>query len=246
MEKKKCLLIDADSLAYYEMRRDTLEEGMQGIDGRIQHMLNRNDIFEFIICVSSKSFRYRDSKRRVYKGNRKKNEFVLLPSLLKYLEVEYRALKVHLMEADDMITYLQKSDPERYVIASADKDVLYQSVGRHYSYGKDEFVTVTEDEADYFLWKQMLMGDSTDNIEGVAGIGDVKSDKILKDSTDRKATVLNTFIDKYGILEGVNRFNETFNLVYMLKTKEDVILKTGEDFSEGISENIMNFEYLKE
>ena len=39
MKNKKIALIDADSLIYYEMGKDTLEEAIAGIDSRVETIL---------------------------------------------------------------------------------------------------------------------------------------------------------------------------------------------------------------
>ena len=47
------------------------------------------------------------------------------------------------LEADDLVSIHNKLNT---VICSPDKDVLYQNVGKHYNYGKAEFVEVNEQE----------------------------------------------------------------------------------------------------
>ena len=130
-------------------------------------------------------------------------------------------------------------------ICSPDKDVIEQTAGSHYNYQivglKDEqgnklegqyaskgTVTTSEEDAKMFLYKQMLTGDSTDGIEGVAGIGPKKAEKILSNVTtespqgDVEQLILLTYINKYGTTEGIIRFAETFRLVYILKNQEDL------------------------
>ena len=81
-----------------------------------------------------------------------------------------------------------KANPEKYVLCAVDKDVLGAVAGKHYNYYKSaiykikrKWVDVTDYEA--FLWpfKQVLMGDTTDNIKGCPGIGKVKAAKALAD-----------------------------------------------------------------
>ncbi len=88
-------------------------------------------------------------------------------------------------EADDTVVYLKKTCPD-VVIAALDKDVLYQSVGTHYNYGKKEFVTVTEAEALKYLYFQMIAGDPSDGYKGVPGVGKVGANKALEPLTTEK------------------------------------------------------------
>ena len=69
---------------------------------------------------------------------------------------------------------------ENTIICSPDKDVLKQCIGMHYNYGKGVHVP---DEALKFLWVQVLMGDSTDNIVGIPGVGIKTAENWLKDRT---------------------------------------------------------------
>jgi 5'-3' exonuclease len=98
----------------------------------------------------------------------------------------------------------------------------------HYNYQKAEFLHTSPDEALKFLWKQVLMGDSTDNIQGIPGVGAKTSENWLKDRTkDYEAFALKKYVEKFGMVEGVMKFHETFRLVYLLKTGDDVRRETG-------------------
>ena len=80
-----------------------------------------------------------------------------------------------------------------------------------------------------FLWTQMLMGDSTDGIQGIPKVGPKTADTWLQNipNDDMPVFVLNKYIEKFGYAEGISKFAETFKLVYMLKSKEDVMRETG-------------------
>ena len=107
--------------------------------------------------------------------------------------------------------------------------MLYQNPGKHYNYGKAEFVEVDKTQALTFLWKQMLMGDSTDGIQGIPKVGPKTADTWLKSliPSEMPEFVLNKYIEKFGVAEGISKFAETFKLIYMLKSKEDVLRETG-------------------
>lgn len=223
---KKYLLIDGDSLAYLAMGSDTLEEGMAVIDNIIIDMLYANKCSKYHIYLSRNSFRKDISTIRAYKGNRPKLENILLPSLLKYIEVDHGGVSEYKLEADDLVVYFKTKDTENAIICSIDKDVLGQIAGTHYNYRKKEFVTTSEWDAVEFLWKQTLMGDSGDNIVGVPNIGEKKSTKLLSSCENEEQlinTVLHKYIEYYGKIKGVTNFNENLNLVYLLRTDEDML-----------------------
>ena len=50
----------------------------------------------------------------------------------------------------------------------------------HYNYQKGEFQHTTPETALKFLWQQVLMGDSTDGIPGLPGVGAKTSENWLK------------------------------------------------------------------
>jgi 5'-3' exonuclease len=89
-------------------------------------------------------------------------------------------------EADDELGVQQDKVGLSTVICSIDKD-LKQVPGRHYNFVKKEASVVTEEEGKKFLYLQSLIGDRSDNIVGVAGLGPVKAARALEGlSTERE------------------------------------------------------------
>jgi 5'-3' exonuclease len=79
------------------------------------------------------------------------------------------------------------------------------------------------EEALKFLWVQVLMGDSTDNIVGIPGVGIKTAENWLKDrSKDFESFAIRKYVEKFGMVEGITEFFKNFNLVYLLKTDEDL------------------------
>ena len=238
--KEKLALIDGDSLIYYEMGKATLEEALQSLDGRINQMFNQTGATKYAgFLTAGKCFRYAAAKTKPYKGNRKYSaKPIIFPAIKEYLRQEWGFTSVPELEADDLVSVYH--DPLNTVICSPDKDVLYQNKGIHYNYGKAEMVVVDENEATTFLWKQMLMGDSTDGITGIPKVGEKTADTWLKDvtTTDMPTFVLNKYIEKFGNHEGISKFAETFKLVYMLKSKEDVFRETSIEIGDIITYDV--------
>ena len=101
-------------------------------------------------------------------------------------------------EADDSIASAWYKCPHRAIIASTDKD-LKQLSGVHYNISTRKFSTVTKDQAKKNFCRQMLWGDSVDNIPGLAGIGEVKSLRILN-SSDKP--YIESVMDAYKVKHG--------------------------------------------
>lgn len=218
-------LIDGDSLLYYEMDKSTLEEGLRGLDSRVDTILSNCNANAYVGFLTGKSgYRYQVSP--TYKANRKhRPKPIIFYALREYLKQRYNFKEFDGLEADDLVAYYGANNENyKVVICSPDKDVLHQCVGKHFNYQKVEFVTTSETDAEKFLWKQVLMGDSTDNIQGIPGVGIKTAENWLKDrENDIGAFVFKKYVEKFGLVSGIVEFIINFRLVYLLKTKEDVL-----------------------
>ena len=137
---------------------------------------------EYYLTSSEQNFRL--DINPMYKANRKG---VHRPFHLKackdYLQGEYGAKYCGKLEADDMIAVRAgelRAEGKPYVVCSIDKD-FKQIVGWHYNWVNDEYWYVDEASALEFLWKQVVVGDATDNIQVPEGIGPGKAEKLFKD-----------------------------------------------------------------
>ena len=225
----KIAIIDADSLLYFEMGKPTLEEAIQGIHDRIIDILNKTNCDRYIgFLTKGKCFRYEIAKSKPYKYNRSGSpKPPIYYALLAYVQQDpWHFKSCPGLEADDLVaiaaSYYKKTNEfiKETVICSPDKDVLLQVPGTHYNYQKSEFVTTSHTDAEKFLWKQTLMGDSTDGIPGIPGLGPKTADKLIDNIPgvlSPAQAVVQVYVDKFGIVEGVNRFAETFNLVHIIQ-----------------------------
>lgn len=246
-ENDLVLLVDADSLLYYEAFKEDTNDALNGIDVRVKRILEENNASKFVMFLTEgKCFRYSKAIASEYKGNRKDNVKPRLFEMLKgYLKAQYGAYSVSGIEADDAVVLYHNLTDLNTRICSPDKDVLLQTPGTHFNYQvtgvKDKdgnklegqyaskgMVTTSEEDAKKFLYLQMLMGDSTDGIPGIEGVGPKKAEKILGDVNvespkgDVEQLILSAYISKYGTTNGIVRFAETFRMVYLLENEEDL------------------------
>lgn len=240
--KEGVLLIDIDSLIYYEAYKEKLEWAIQGIDERMARIFSETGTNKYIAFLTEgKCFRYDRAKSSEYKGARKgKAKPMWFNTLKAYLKAKYGAISIDGLEADDAVAFFT-TEFTNATICSPDKDVLYQCVGKHYNYQMVKgdnpgefhskgFITTTPDSAENFLRTQLIMGDSTDGISGIEGVGPKTAEKWLESwklNANIDIEILRKYIEKYGQVEGINRFGETFKLVYLLKTNEDMIREIG-------------------
>ena len=116
-----------------------------------------------------------------YKGNRKDvKKPKHLPLLREYLQMAWGASVSDGQEADDDIAIRATELGEESIIVSIDKDFL-QVPGWHYNFVKKVKKFVTPEDGLRFFYKQILMGDSADNIKGIFRVGEKKATKMLAD-----------------------------------------------------------------
>jgi 5'-3' exonuclease len=155
-----------------------------------------------------------------YKANRDSSSKPLLYDTIKmYLADVWECQKVVDIETDDqvLITYNERGCED--IIVSVDKD-LDQQAGIHYS-PLSGMYEVDEWEGLLNLYKQIIQGDSSDNIQGLHGFGPAKSAKALVNCTTEKElwdTVVALYEKKNKKVEDANI---TAQLVYLLRSKDD-------------------------
>lgn len=161
---------------------------------------NRADV---VVHLSGPSnFRYGVATYKPYKGNRDAAHRPTHEQGLKdYLTDEWNAKFSVDQEADDDMGIAQwtawdSGDEHSTVIVSLDKD-LRMIPGLHYNFVKKETSHITLPEANRNFWRQLVMGDTTDNIPGIPGAGPKKADKLLSEPDFRQA-IANEYKLAYG------------------------------------------------
>ncbi len=210
-------LLDSDIICYRvsAMNNDNpAEEAHYYCDQVIRDILQATGSTEYIAFLGG-SDNFRKQIYPEYKAHRTAPKPKWLESCREHLVVEWKAQLSDGIETDDEIglaatKYWNEGVP--FVVASIDKD-LKQLPGKHYNFVKKEFAYVTPMEGYSFFWKQMLIGDSADNIKGVVGIGEKKAKAAidpLSDEKDMHDLVLSLYNDK-------ERFNLNAQLLWILK-----------------------------
>ena len=147
------------------------------------------------ICFSNgKSFRKEIYPE--YKANRKNLRKPLgIKGVRRWLSHEYKTLQYDYLEADDVIgIHMTKPGKMIKVAVSIDKD-MKTIPGTHYNPDTGESLEITEAEADYNFYRQILTGHSTDNYPGCPSVGPKTADKILSkyDPDDFQNAICETY-----------------------------------------------------
>lgn len=220
-------LVDSDILVYRVgsvTNEDAEPYALSKVDAFIENLflLDLPEIFEWELHLTGKgNFRHDVAVTLPYKGNRKdKAKPVHYEAIRKHMVDKWDAIVTDGMEADDKLAIRQHELTEEFkhkdnsVIVTLDKD-LDQVIGWHYNFVKKEMYYMEQDEADLRFFKQFLTGDRIDNIQGVHGIGDKKSQKLLEDLSNKERW--DCVVEHLGL----DRAIENGHLLYMLRSDDD-------------------------
>lgn len=200
---------------------EPLENALHSMKESLQSIVESVGATSYKIYLTGEgNFRDKISVTRKYKGNRDPNHKPthykeIKEYLIKYWEAEI----VDGMEADDklgieqywdFVTFEVTPEEASTIICSIDKD-LNQIPGWHYNIAKKEKYWVAEDKAIRNFYTQLLTGDTTDNIQGMEGIGPKKAKKIL-DGCKTEEEMYNACVKVY---DNQVLLNEMAQLVYI-------------------------------
>lgn len=152
---------------------------------------------EQYMCFLTGKDNFRKEINPEYKAHRKN---IPAPKWLQdcreYLVIDWKAKVTDGIEADDALGINQT---EETIICSLDKDLL-QIPGLHYQwpiYNREgAFHTINELEGFKNFYKQMLIGDVSDNIRGVDKIGKVRAAKLI-DPCETEEEMMKIVCDLY-------------------------------------------------
>jgi hypothetical protein len=174
------------------------------------------------------------TKRPGYKGNRANSvKSPLLDNAREYLVKHWNATVVKYLESEDFVIrrgYAYKAKGHEPVICCIDKDLLQHNF-TYYNYNTRALTTLSKEQAALNLWRQVLTGDSTDNIPGVPGIGPVKSKRLVTDADEAPIQAAQVYVDE-GF--SYDYFVEQYNLIYIRPDPHTDLLKplTREQYDE--------------
>ena len=233
-ESCEYLVIDGDTIAYMIgwHHRDHTDEAL------IKHAVDQwlKDFFaiagmKYYIGVlapnnSSNCFRKNIYKYKPYKGNRtEKEEWIKFwePIIRQHLADEWWfTLAPNHLETDDVVAAIVEGNPKA-VLCSPDKD-LKQIPGFHLNYKQNtedsplQVDIIEYNTAKRNLWTQVLTGDTTDNVNGITGMGEAKAKKLLDETQQLlwENAVQLAYQKQYGPYYGPIIFTETYNTIRLM------------------------------
>ncbi len=192
-EKKKELDLQTNALGgewdvSVETFPEPVENALNNVRTTVDAIVDKFDgcVFEFFL-TGENNFRKGLATILPYKGNRKDAARPThYDAIRDWIVRKYNASVVDGQEADDAIGIRSTVLGEQACIVSTDKD-LNTIPGWHYDWVKKELYYVNERESYRNFYTQVLMGDRTDNIPGIDGVGPKTATDILKGYTSPKA-----------------------------------------------------------
>lgn len=244
-------LLDADIFVYrvgFTTNEEPAQVAISLLDNMIEECLAAVGAESFTCYLSDSTkngFRYKLYPE--YKANRTQEKPKHYQALRDHLVSFWNAIITEGQEADDALGIDQSENNKKLysynigggkvtdfgllkqqetIICSIDKD-LFQIPGNHYNFVTKQFNFITEEQGLYFFYKQVLMGDPSDNIGGLKGIGPKKAEKILGEVGQDEHTLLNKVWNAYNEVLGEKYFNEVRDILTLtaqlvkIRTKEN-------------------------
>ena len=180
----RALELDRPHMMEFERIPDPVAYALHNVSMTIESIKDATACDDYVVYLSGPTnFRNELATIRPYKGNRDKaHKPVHGPAIREYLAANHPTVLSDGEEADDVIGYNHyeryKQDIESSIIATVDKD-LNMIPGKHYNFYRKELFYVDDDLANQWFYTQLLVGDPTDNIQGVPKIGKKKAEKLL-------------------------------------------------------------------
>jgi 5'-3' exonuclease len=210
-------LVDADLVAFRCAATVTEEEpldvALYRVDVLMRQILEGADASEYKAYLTGRG-NFRKKINPEYKANRKDKEPpCYLQQCREYLIKEWNAIVSEGCEADDLLGINQTSET---IICSLDKD-LDMIPGQHYNWTRVESYYVNKQDGIRHLYKQMLIGDKSDNIVGVDRIGPVKAAKLIDHLNDEQEM----FDTVYYLYNNPERFVMNANCLWIQREENE-------------------------
>ncbi len=258
------LLIDGNNLAYRWLNRKNYDDYGDEYIKTVRSLAKSYRAERIIICYDYGKSYYRMDIYDEYKATRKKPKE---PEEIAKYEAFFNCLnnlveddfpiefyKMRGVEADDLIAFFALNNQKKYEhiwIISSDKD-LYQllsdkvSIFNLYSRREITIDTLLEDRGitpDEFLLAKIIEGDTGDNINGIAGIGEKRSSILAREYKDFKSLMVALPIKKQSkYIKNLNEGKQILilneKLINLTRYNEKAVKagKHGDEYWETLNE----------
>ena len=218
-------LIDGDAVIFRCAAsvpdEEPLDYATRRVDELLQKIIGEVQAGEYRLFIKS-DFNFRYKINPEYKANRRNLQPPgHLQGCREFVINEWKAEFESGIEADDLLGINQTDET---IICGIDKDLLMVP-GNHYSWElvhprwtrPASFKTVTFEDGMKTFYKQMLIGDPSDNIFGMKGIGVVKAGKLI----DHLETEQEIFDLVYDLYDNPERFVMNAQCLWIMQNRNE-------------------------
>lgn len=211
-------LVDADLVAFRcaatVQDYEPVDVAIYRVDVLMRQILEATESETYTTFLTGRN-NFRKTINTEYKANRKDKEPpCYLQECREYLINEWNAVVSHGCEADDLLGIAQTDST---VLCSLDKDLL-MIPGVHFNWTKMEYTHVDQIIGLRTFYKQMLIGDRSDNIFGVDKIGPVKANKAI-DHLETEQEMFDTVLELYN--DEYDRFIMNAQCLWIMQNKDE-------------------------
>jgi len=220
-------IIDADSIIYQIAHTQKSPElGKKEMDSKIDQIMSQTNSRSGVVYIKGKNnFRFKVDPE--YKAHRVDKTD---PDVKERIDLLYEYVRTFAMEsaegeADDYCSITAKMavrEGKSYIVSHIDKD-LNCIPGWHHNFRTGTLYQSNQKESYAWLMQQILTGDSTDNIKGLAKVGPVTAKKILDGVAHDKmlSLIIDTWKDRQGN-EWEDNFLKCANNIYLREYMDDL------------------------
>ena len=254
MKDKKLMIVDGSSLlyrAFYALpllatKEGTYTNGIYGFLTMFYRVMEEKEPDYVSIVFDKKGPTFRHEEYKEYKGTRKSTpselvqQFPMIREILDAMNVKY--LELSGFEADDIAGTLAKTGEEKgleVILVTGDKDYLQlatdktkvlitrKGISDMEEFDRDKILESYEITPDQLIDLKGLMGDQSDNIPGVPGIGEKTGLKLLKEY----GTIDNVYknIDNITAKKLNENLRENESLAYLSRKLGEIVTNVSLD-----------------
>lgn len=258
LEEKNLLLIDANNVAFRYLHRPNYDSFSDDYIRTISSLGKSYSAIRTICCFDVGASAYRKTIFPEYKQNRKVERteeeqarftafFDCLKSTTEILPFEH--YKFRGIEADDLITYLVMELKHKYDnvwVVSSDRD-LYQLLDDNVhifnlfsrkEMTKDVLEEQFELTPEQYLFSRIIEGDKSDNIVGIEGIGQKRSQNLIKEYKDLNSLI--SSLPLKGRSKYIKNLNEGLETIKLNKRLMDLKNNIQEAISMSDNPEVVN------
>lgn len=228
----------------FTYRDKTEEEVRQSVDFFMESIIKNTKCTHIIGFIKGKeTIKDRKDINPDYKSNRTSEIPIHYQVAKDHLINRWKVYEVHGMEVDDAVNIVRTFLPDCFIVG-IDRDLLeLESINPHFNWRKNEWITITKEQAIRAFWKDMICGQQGDGLSGLKGCGEkyfIRNVELLTTFSQYPEKVLGCYIEKLGEEKGIEEFYKNYKCLKILDKKEGFEIPKPIDINQLIKVDTFN------